>query len=225
MTDTEHEAALARLQEFADQQRGADELADNGSMDRAADLMLLYEARDEEGQRRWVKDLPAPKATRHRGRPVDPESFSRFTRWVRDVKGVKLGGVYQYRLRDAHQIAANYFASGKLNSEAAARPLKWLIKHEYADQIPDVWRHAEELASGTSPDQSTVRRALADWKKDHLPKAERPAGTKRGGRALVDRWLRDWHRIMEEYPEYAIDAINRAETEAEQHFVKEEAVA
>ncbi len=62
-------------------------------------------------------------------------------------------------------------------------------------------------------------------KTDHLRRllSEDPAELERrsparSGRELVDRWLADWHRIMERYPELCIDAIDRAEADAERHF-------
>jgi hypothetical protein len=63
---------------------------------------------------------------------------------------------------------------------------------------------------------------------DHLRRllSEDPAELERrsparSGRELVDRWLADWHRIMEHYPELCIDAIDRAEADAERHFAPE----
>lgn len=41
---------------------------------------------------------------------------------------------------------------------------------------------------------------------------------RRGGVALVDRWLRDGRRIMEDYPELFVDAVDRVEEEAERFF-------
>jgi hypothetical protein len=48
------------------------------------------------------------------------------------------------------------------------------------------------------------------------PTRRRPPHS-RHGVALVDRWLQDWRRIMRDYPELCIDAINRAELEAERY--------
>lgn len=211
MDPRERKTILDRLSKFVSQQRGADELADRDSLERAADLMRLYEDRD------WVSELPPPKTLRHAGRPVDPESFSRFTKWLRER--VPLSGSLAYRLRDAHELETNYFASGEIipSGEYVLRPLKWLTKHEYGDRVPEVWAIACEMAGNKSPDNPTVRRALSKWKHDNLPKTEHK-GRPRGGQALVDRWLQDAHRIMEEYPELFIDAVNRVEAEAEEYF-------
>lgn len=218
MNDKERQVILGRLEAFVEQQHGADDLADHGSLERAADVMALYE------DRHWVSELPPPKATRHRGRPVDPESFSRFTKWL--AEKVPLAGRTAYQLRDAYELNTNYLRQAQINpaGERALRPLKWLTRHDYADRVSEVWELACELAGNRSPDGPTVRRAVAKWKHDNLPKTKTKSGA-RGGRAVVDRWLRDAHRIMEEYPELFIDAVNRVEAEAEQYFTKDEAVA
>jgi hypothetical protein len=219
MTEAERQAALDRLKEFASQQRGADELADKGSLDRAADIVALYD------DRAWVAEVPAPKVRHHRGRPVDPESFSRFTKWLNER--ARLGGAHAYRLRDAHELQTTYFSNGEIKprGEHELRPLKWLTKHDYGDRIPEVWREACRLAGDSAPDSPTVRRALSQWKRDNLPRSETSSGT-RGGQALVDRWLRDAHRIMEQYPELFVQAVDRIEAEAEEFFThKEEAAA
>lgn len=207
--------ALKRLRDFVDQQRGADDLADRGSLDRAADVMALYD------DKQWVDELPAPKTVRHRGRPVDPQSFSRFSKWL--TQQVGLTGAHAYRLRDAHQLQANYLSRGEIKprGEHQLRPLKWLTKHEYADRVPEVWELACELANGKAPDNPTVRRALSKWKHDNVPKAEMKSGP-RGGQALVDRWLSMAHRIMEEYPERFVEAINLIEADAETYFAAPE---
>lgn len=216
MNDTERRAALDRLREFVGQQRGADELADKGSLDRAADVVALYE------DRAWVDELPPPKVLRNRGRPVDPESFSRFTKWLSEQ--VPLTGRHAYRLRDAYELQSLTSGQIKPGGEAALRPLKWLTKHDYGDRVPEVWREACKLAGDSTPDGPTVRRALAQWKRDNLPKAEGKS-VARGGQALVDRWLRDAHKIMEQYPELFVAAVDRVEAEAEEFFAPKEKAA
>jgi hypothetical protein len=226
MNDADRSAILDRLRGFVTQQHDADELADQNSLDRAADLMALYDERDERGRRRWATEIEPPRTRRTRGRPVDPESFSRFTRWLGER--VPLRGSTAYRLRDAHDIATNYFARGEIKptGERVLRPLKWLTKNGYEDRVGEVWKEAVKLAGGGSPDSPTVRKALAAWKHDNLPRTPRattPAA--RTGTALVKKWLDDWHRIMEQYPELCIDAINRAEAEAERYFTPKKKAA
>jgi hypothetical protein len=222
--DTEREAILERLRAFAAQQSSADELADSGSLARAADLMALYEERGPDGRRRFAAELPPPAKARNRGRPVDPESFSRFTKWL--VDQVPLKGSRAYQLRDAHDLATNYFHRVEIipDSERALRPLKWLVKNGHSDHVSEVWEAAVRAAGGRAPDSATVRRALADWRRINIPKASRPT-TPRGGKDTVDRWLRDARRIMQEYPELFIDAVNTVEAEAEKYFTREKAAA
>lgn len=208
MNDKERQAILGRLEAFVEQQRGADDLADHGSLERAADVMALYE------DRHWVSELPPPKTTRHRGRPVDPESFSRFTKWLGEK--VPLGGARLYQLRDAHELSTKYFDQVEIkpSGEREVRPLKWLTRHDYSDRVSEVWELACELAGNRSPDGPTVRRAVAKWKHDNLPKTERKSGG-RSGEALAEKLKRDAHRLMEEYPELFVKTIDAIEADAE----------
>src|SRR5262245_16206633 len=99
MTDEERAQALERLRGFAEQQAAADDRADRSSLDRAADILALFDDIDENGRRRWALEMDPPKTRRHMGRPVDPESFSRFTKWL--AGRVPLKGSRAYQLRDA----------------------------------------------------------------------------------------------------------------------------
>lgn len=213
VTETdEQEEILDRLRLFVTQGRTAEDMADQGSLDRAADVVTLYERKE------WLKELPELNARRNRGRPVDPESFSRFTKWLTEKTGLR--GSRAYQLRDAHDLTTTYFHGVEIKptGEWELRPLKWLKKNGHEDAITTVWNRAVEIADGSSPESPQVRKALNEWKKATFPKAERTASEKRGGLAVVDKWLRDAHRIMEEYPELFVDAVNKVEAEAEQYF-------
>jgi hypothetical protein len=218
MTDNERSEILDRLRDFAAQQRGAEDLSDRGSLDRAADVVALYEDRG------WVAEVDPPKVRRSRGRPVDPESFSRFTKWLSER--VPLTGSRWYQLRDAHDLATNYFNGVEIKpkGEYDLRPLKWLTRHDHGDRVSEVWKIACDLAGGKTPDSPTVRRALAQWKRENLPKVERKPG-ERTARARVNRWIRDAERLMEESPELFIEAVNKVEVTAERYFAREEAAA
>lgn len=203
---------LDRVRKFVKQGQAAQDMADEFSLLCAEDIVTLYE------EKKWVDELPPITAKRNRGRPVDPESFSRFTKWLAEKTGLK--GSQAYQLRSAHDMVANYFHGVEIkpSGEFAVRPLKWLIKNEHEDAIPTVWARAVELNDGYSPTSTQVRKALADWKKETFPKAERKPGEKRGALAVVDKWLRDAHKIMEEYPELFVDAVNKVEEDAEKYF-------
>jgi len=178
MNAEEREATLSRLRDFAKQHRDAEDLADQSSLDRAKDIVDLYEEK-ENGRRKWALEMEPPKTRRHMGRPVDPESFSRFTKWL--AERVPLAGRTAYQLRDAHDIQATYLRTAQItpSGEFQLRPLKWLMKHEYGDRVPEVWAKAVELAGGEVPDNPTVRRALAAWKKEEGLGPAKSAGSKR----------------------------------------------
>ncbi len=36
-------------------------------------------------------------------------------------------------------------------TEGSLRPLRWMIRNDYADRMPEVWRAATQLADGDSP--------------------------------------------------------------------------
>lgn len=209
MNAEERRAALNRLAAFVDQEITADKKADEGSLDRAADIVALYEDKG------WVDEVPAPKTRRSRGRPVDPESFSRFSRWL--TEKTSLRGSRAYQLRDAHLIRSNYFHQVEIKprGERELRPLKWLTKHDYAAAVPEVWSTAVELAGGRPPDAPTVRKALSQWKHDHLPKVEGKSTAARGGHALAERIKRDAERLMLEYPDLFVPTIDAIEASAE----------
>src|SRR5215831_9416524 len=170
------EDALTRLRAFAKQQDDAAGIADRDSLARAADIAALYEDRS------WVGELEPPKRRATRGRPVDPESFSRFTKWL--AERVPIQGRTAYQLKAAHDLTTTYLRPAQINpmGEKAVRPLRWFERNDYADRIPEVWELACKLAGGGPPDEPTVRRAVFQWKDEHLPKSERKTREKAAGR-------------------------------------------
>lgn len=209
--DLDRDAALARLRDFAAQQKGAEREADRGSLERAADVVALYE------DRRWVDEMDPPKPRRGRARPTDPESFSRFTKWL--AERAELKSRQAYYLRDADDLVTTSLHSVQISPTGAfvVRPLKWMRKNDYGDHIPEVWSIACDMAKGT-PDEPTVRKALSKWKHDNVPKAEVSSRGKRGGRAAVDRLLSDARKLMDEYPELFADALEQVEHMAEERL-------
>jgi len=219
MTAAERQEILDRLKAFANQESRAEHLADQGSLDRAADIMKLYKDKS------WVKEVDPPKTRRNRGRPVDPESFSRFSsKYLTQKTGLK--GAHAYRLRDAHELRTNYFSQGEIKptGERELRPLKWMSKNGYGDRIPEVWKIACKLAGNQAPDSPTVRRALAQWKHNNLPKAERKTA-ERGAEAQIKKWVQDAKRFMQENTELFLDALEEVEDTAERTFTTGKAAA
>jgi hypothetical protein len=210
MPTTDRDLILKRLRVFAEEQKAAEQAADHDTLARAADIVALYEDKS------WVGEMPAPKRGAVRSRPVDPESFSRFTKWL--AERTPIHGRRAYQLRDAHEMATTYLHRVQISptGERAVRPFKWFQKNGYEDRIPEVWRLACQLAGGHSPDGPTVRKAISQWKADNLPKAEGTgASRKRSGRAKVERWREEALRLMREYPEDFARALATVEDGAE----------
>jgi hypothetical protein len=206
---TDRDTLLKRLQVFAEQQDAAVKSADRDTLARAADLVALYEDKS------WVGEIPPPKRSAIRSRPVDPESFSRFTKWL--AERVPIRGSTAYRLRDAHEMVRTYFANGEFSptSESVVRPLKWFRKNDYENRIPEVWSLAVELAGGRTPDAPTVRRAISKWKVDNLSKSEQKTSQTRSVKAREDRWVEEARRLMHEDPSGFAKALELVEDDAE----------
>jgi hypothetical protein len=159
LDDTDYQARVERLRGYREQLDRADQQADTGSLDRAADLAAIY------ADKRWVDELPAPKKTHHRGRPVEPDSLSRFAKWAKER--LDLQPRHCYQLHRASEVAT-YLRAAQLNpggSEYVLRPLSKLLKDKRGDQAPDVWRRAVQLAEGEPLTNTHLRKALADHDK------------------------------------------------------------
>jgi hypothetical protein len=107
--------------------------------------------------------------THNRGRPVETDSFNRFTKWVlEDPKAnIKIQSRHCYRLHRAHEVAI-YLSRGQINpgsSEKVLRPLTRLLKDTHGDEAPDVWRRAKQLAEGVALTFDVVTQALRDHNK------------------------------------------------------------
>jgi tetratricopeptide (TPR) repeat protein len=200
LADEEYQAALDRLREHVKQLEEADHLADANSLDRARDAARVFE------DRRWVDELPAPKKTHHRGRPVDPASINRFSKWVSEHVGLQ--GAQTYRLLRANSI---YFSLGQINprpeSERTLRPLSKLTKEGRTDEAPRIWRRAIELAEGTTPNSGHVRKAL----RDHDIATGRIAKTK--SRAYQKRLVKDERKRLLRALDYVLINGDKVEIE------------
>ena len=161
MTETEvvpqqeYDAALARIRDYRDQLQRADSQADQNSLDRAADLEILYRSMQ------WVDEVPAPKNKVWRGRPVDPKSRNRFAGWVLQQTGLSPSRVTQ--LHKANEVRGLISSALPINSARALQPFSRLRSAGYGDRIPDVYKRAVELAEGKSPTSKETTQAVRDY--------------------------------------------------------------
>jgi len=157
LAQQDYEAALARIAAYREQLEHADRQADQNSLDRAADLELIYQ------QMRWVDELPAPKHQVWRGRPVDPRSRNRFATWVLQQTGLKPTHVGQ--LHRAHELVGIISATASVipDGERPLRPFARLRKAGYGDRIPEVYKMAVQLAEGRAPTSAETRQAVRDF--------------------------------------------------------------
>lgn len=168
MTPGDREAAIERLRAYRQQMHDADTAMDRTSLDRAADLVALFEDKE------WVKQVSTLRSKTRLGRPVDPESFTQFAKWAEATVG--LSPRRQCQLRAAHELVRTYLNGVRIKPEGeyAIRPLLVLAKAGRAERgIPDVWDQAVLAAGGVAPDASTVKAALSGWTTANVPKAPR----------------------------------------------------
>lgn len=160
LDDSEYEAALERLRSYRSQLDQADQHADAGSLERAADLAAIY------ADKRWVAEMNERHPIKrwvNRGRPVDPEGRSRFAKWV--MEEAELHPTRSYQLLNANVLVGILETRvSKIHkaSEKVLRPLRKLLAQDRADQAEAVWRRAVQLAEGEVPTAAQVKKALAD---------------------------------------------------------------
>lgn len=200
-TDSDYEAALERLREYRERVTVADREADRDSLARAADLRMVY------GRKRWLEEMPAPKRTHFRGRPIVADSVSRFAQWV--TSHPERAGGYRrshvYRFLDASEVARIIVPGGDVcllptTSEYALRPLVKLLKEKRADEIPAVWDRALRLAEGGGIDNLTVKRALneheiAAGRRGRTRRQQTRIATRRASKDLI---LREFQQLIRE---------------------------
>lgn len=163
----EYEAALARVAAYREQLERADTQADQNSLDRAADLELIYQ------EMRWVDEMPAPVHQIWRGRPVDPRSRNRFATWVLQQTGLKPTTVSQ--LHKAHEVVG-IIADTSAVIPASARALhafSRLRRAGYGDRIPEVYKMAVQLAEGRPPTSAETKQAVRDFLAQWSPQQRR----------------------------------------------------
>jgi hypothetical protein len=187
-------AALVRVRKYAAKIRNGEETADRESLDRAADLAVLYE------DKRWVKELEAegkaPKNKVFRGRPIDPESQNRFASWVLTHEG--LTPTVCKRLLHAETWRRNYGATGTvIRTEGAIRPLYALERRGRGSNTAEVVARAHELAGDGPVTAAHTRQAVSEFWAKYSPgekrRMDRDAEAKRHATRIRTeaRWLID----------------------------------
>lgn len=203
LDDDAYERAIVELRAYREQLDRADKQADAGSLDRAAVLAAIFV------DKRWVDEVPAPKKTHFRGRPVVADSRSRFAKWVMERVGLQPRHCYQ--LLNANTVA-NSLRGAHINpgaSEWALRPLSKLLRDERSDEIEAVWRRAVELADGESLTSAHVRQALRDHDKatGRTPTNRTAAYYQRTVKDARAKILREFNWILEHGSEDDVKAV------------------
>jgi len=160
---------VKRIKEANAGKKDADARADQESLERAADLELIY------GKFEWVKEMPKPKA-RRLGRRVNPRSREQFVKWVRQQ--YEWGSQsYLSNLHDAESFHRTNAVAMK-TTEGAIRPL-WKLRAEgYGDHLLTVWQRAVK-DSGGHPTKTDVSRAVRTFLDEHRPPVKNTASDPR----------------------------------------------
>jgi len=162
LNDVEYEAAVAQIRDWVDQSRTLEGETQKATMERAAEMVALYE---DEGKR-WVKEVKPPKNKVWRGRPVDPESFNRFSGWLLQQTGLSPGRANQWWRAD--RLVSELFVRVQIkpSAEYLVRSLVPLRKMGYDDQVDDLWQRAVNLAGGQEPTEAQVKQVKSDFLKE-----------------------------------------------------------
>lgn len=209
---------LNTVADYAEAVDQAGRMEQSKSMAAAAALDALYERREWVDE--WLEQSPAPTTPRALNN-FKPDSRNRFTKWLEwkqtERKRAAPKSQYVYRLLDAEQIAQSLnFANGERQTrltEGMLRPLKWMRKYRYDDRLPEVWKRAVAIAGSDSKvTETTVKQALADWKRETL------GGRGMGNNATpnkqeqrsrqVAKWRAQHDKIVREFRAFAHDAPN-----------------
>jgi hypothetical protein len=189
-----YEQAVERVRAYAKKIQAGERAADQESLDRAADLAVIYE------DKRWVEELAAegkaPKTKVFRGRPVDPSSRERFSKWVAEHEG--LSASYAKALLQAHIWRSNYRLPQSINTASAIRPMYALERRGRGDHTLEVVARAQEIAGDGMPVTSAhTRQAVSEFWSKYSPgekrRMDRDAEAKRHAtRARIEMlWLVD----------------------------------
>jgi hypothetical protein len=158
-----YDDALDRVRAYAQKISEGERAADRESLDRAADLAMLYE------DKRWIEEEAAagraPKTKVHNGRPVDPAAQHRFGTWLYH-KG-ELGPRQTTKLLKAHDWVQSYSSTRRISAlagENTIRPLYELGRKGYGSDTPKVLARAQEIAGDGMPVTSShTKQALREF--------------------------------------------------------------
>jgi hypothetical protein len=172
------EADLAWLRDYSQQVKDITARAQRGSMEAAARMTRVYEARE------WVKDLPPVRVAHRMGTPIKADSQARFAQWVKDHPE-KIGDVYSPSrvsgLLTAHRVASDFSIGPMIKSDDAIDPLRRFVKDRRAE-IPDIIRRAREISDGGTITAGVIKQAIHDHQQSIIP----PKVADSGKRAQVD---------------------------------------
>jgi hypothetical protein len=186
MTHDAQMTVIERLRAYRRQLADADTSADKGSLERAADLVELYEDED----RLWQAEL-GPVVQKRRGRPIDPESFDRFAKWAADVTGLDRTRIHQlHAALGVADLFRDLVTGIQPTGERPLRPLVAFRKKEGDEATIAVWREACS-DRGAAADQGEVKRAIADWRRKNPTPTTAPRATP------LQRWYDEGRRLMD----------------------------
>lgn len=212
MTPEEREQRLKRLREDAARIESAEAEAQKTSLDRARDMLALYE--DSAWAEEMLEALPP-------SRPSDSNGVPRFAYWLENVQGIKYSNRRVGRYLQAAQFVRSTTqgrASG-LSTERAVRPFYRLTQKGYPELQGRAIERAIELANGGEITSAHSAQAVSEVIAS-IPKPE--LATREGRRkAEVDATRAKMHvdhleqsgdlALLSEVIQYAMAAMERAE--------------
>jgi hypothetical protein len=157
----EYEHRVSRVRDYAKHIADAEATIEKGSLDAAADLLWLYEAKQ------WMPEAEPPKRKSNRGRPVEPDSQAQFAKWVNDK--VHLSTSYTNRLLKAARRVRDYRAQVTVmppSNERALRPMYEVkalgFPHEKVAEVYNMAAKAAHDAVTYGDTRAAVNRFKAD---------------------------------------------------------------
>ena len=186
---------IVRLRDWLAVSVTAEERAQAESLQRARDLMSLYEDRQDEWVAWMDEHYPVRKSF---GRPGDPRSFNRFAGFLVKSGLVDMASRRAYQLRDADDVVRTYLNRVQISpaTERSIRPLKRLQKEGYGPQVPKLWEQACERSDPRPPTEKDVHAVIADFGKTWSKTQRRGAVVQLRGKAacqnLHEAWVKAW---------------------------------